>query len=699
MKKLLYIITVAFMYFGASCSDEFLNVKSLSEVDEDFVFSSPSEAQKVLMGMYNVWITAYYRHFYDFEITGSDIECHPEAYASQLGRHVPEELYPEELPSIDLANAVSSWAGYYSVANRANIVMEAIAKNADYQSAVAAGTVTELTQIYGEAAVFRAFSYFTLIKLFGDVPYFDTPIRTSSQTDSAGLTSRFVIYDAEIQNLIKVEPLMYRLGEGGLTAERFSRTFTQGLIGRMCLFAGGWSTCRTDFDYGDATFEQKGVEQWNAKYVRLTDYQKYYQIAKQYLGLCVQNSGSASLITTDPRAGFNNPFQYHFQNLMDRRVSQESLYEIGVTKDLNGDYSYAFARPSDGGSSNAYPCKSYGQSRLYASFYYGDFDPLDKRRDVTVAVTANSGACSEKIITFTPGSRSNGGLANNKIDESRMATPYTLAQRSSGINVVQMRMADVILMLAEVYAELGDDASAKTELKKVRSRAFNAADQATKVTSYIDGLSGTQLKDAILQERKLEFAGEGLTRYDLIRTAKLPEMIKRRRDIQIAMVNGLKTQGYYTFENGNTISRYIYTKKVNVADLGMTKMLTTECTVAETDATWPVRFPGWRGNSDAWTSLGFTASTSTRNLAIQGLFKYIDPTSQAASDLTALGYVKTAWGSLIEASELEYTNIWRGYPDSYVSSIVPPRYFWPLSSTTISKSNGKITNGYGFAQQ
>src|SRR5581483_6317824 len=186
-----------------------------------------------------------------------------------------------------------------------------------------------------------------------------------------------------------------------------------------------------------------------------------------------------------------------------------------------------------------------------------------------------------------------------------------------------MRMADVILMLAEVYAELGDESSAKTQLQKVRSRAFAAADQTTKVVNYISGLSGDALKEAIQQERKLEFAGEGYRRYDLIRTGLLPAKIKAVRDQQIAMVNGLKTQGYYTFPNGNTISNYIYVKALNVSSLGMSKMLTTQCTVDSTDPTWPVRFPGWRGNCDLWTSAGFTPSSGNRNLAIQGLFRYI----------------------------------------------------------------------------
>jgi hypothetical protein len=336
---------------------------------------------------------------------------------------------------------------------------------------------------------------------------------------------------------------------------------------------------------------------------------------------------------------------------------------------------------------------------MYPAFYYGDYDPKDLRRDVTATVTANSGACSEKLISFAPGSREKGGLPNNKWDESRMADPYTAKQRQSGVNWPQMRMADVILMLAEVYAELGNDGAAKTELTKVRSRAFLAEDQTEKVTNYVNALSGDDLKEAIQQERKLELAGEGIRRYDLIRTGMMPEKIKEVRDEHKAMVEGLKSQGYYTFANGNTISNFIYVKAVNVADLGMSKMLTTLVDVDEDDPTYPVKFPSWRGNCDLWTAQGFTPSSGNRNLAIKGLFRYIDPNGLEAAALVADGYVKTAWGENILTYESQYsTNIFKGYTDAYYVAGTPPRYLFPLSSETISKSNGLISNGYGFSQ-
>jgi hypothetical protein len=696
MKKILFIFFGTVLLAGVSCKKSFLDVQSPSSVDEDFVFSSVGETYKVMVGMYEIWRGVNNGLHYAIEIPGSDAETHPEAFAAQT-RHVWETLYPTE-PSKDQQEFLDAWAGWYKVANRANIVMEALSQKPEYQTAVAAGEVTDWTQLYGEAAVFRAFSYFQLVRYFGDVPYFTTTIRTTGQTDSAKLISRDVVYQGEIDNLIKVAPLMFRLGQGGISAERFSRTFAEALIGKIALFAGGYGLRRTNFNYSPSTFTQIGTEMWNAKYVRLVDYQKFYQIAKTYLKAVVDNPGSAQLITTDTRgAAFNNPFQRNFQYNMDLQVSPESLYEIGETQGQFSERPYAFGRPSGGGGANAFPCKSYGQSRMFPVYYYGDFDPADLRRDVTVTVTANSGACKESIINFSPGSRDLGGLTNNKWDESRMTKPYTAAQRQSGINWPMLRMADVVLMLAEVYAELGDEGSAKTELTKVRTRAFLTADQPTKVTAYIAGLSGSSLKDAICLERKLELAGEGILRYDLIRTGRFPQAIKTIRDRQIAMVNGLKANGYYTFANGNQISNFIYIKYVNVADYGMSKMLTTLCNVPSTDSKYPIMFPGWRGNCDLWGANGFTGTTGTRNLAIQGLFNYIDPAGPQAAALVAQGYVKTAWGSNIVANEAQYTtSIFKGYTDAYYTSGAPPRYLLPLSSETVSKSNGLITNGYGF---
>ncbi|SHI58385.1 RagB/SusD family nutrient uptake outer membrane protein [Pseudozobellia thermophila] len=706
MKKFIYTTLIALLVCGTACEDDFLDAPAPSSVDEDTVFVSTGDAQKVMAGIYEIWYDLDRLLFYETEVVGSDSECHPENYASQ-GRHIPEGLFASEF-NINDGNSATTWKECYTVINRCNIMIEAIEEKEEYQEAVSKGQPTEWTQLYGEATAARATAYKLLVRYYGDVPYFDYAIKSTEQTDTLGLSSRDLIYDKEIAALKKAVPLMYRLGEGGINAERFSGTYGDALIGRLAFDAAGYQLRRTDFDYGNVTFEQIGVENstWQAKYVRRTDWETYMLIAKEHYLNVVNNPGSARLIESDERGeGFNNPFQRNFQYLMDLEVSPESIYESGYTRGFNSDFPYSFGRPSGGGGSNAYPPKNYGQARIYASFYYGDFLPNDKRRDVTACVTANSGAASERLINFEPGSREKGGLALNKLDEARFKDPYTVAQRKSGCNWQQLRMADVMLDLAYASAATGDEATAKTYLTKVRSRAFPEADQAEHVTSYIGALSGQALLDAIAFERKLELAGEGKTRWDMTLYGKMPERIKKLRDRQIAMVEGLKSDGYYTFpETGMTISNYVWTKYVNIKeDIDPSlNLLTTQTPegLAPDDPTYPVLVPGWRGTSDLWIDYINTLESDKVNLAIRGLYEYIDPDGPVAAALEADGYEKSPWGANIIANESQYTSdIFKGYPDSYYNAGEPPRYMRAIPFETLSKSKGLITQGYGHASE
>ena len=117
MKKILFILLTALMFSSLSCKD-YLEVSSPSNVDEDFVFTTPDEAFKVLAGCYEIWRNCNNSLFYDVQVVGSDAECHPESYDAQT-RHIPEGLYAADL-TIDFADAINSWASFYQVANRAN---------------------------------------------------------------------------------------------------------------------------------------------------------------------------------------------------------------------------------------------------------------------------------------------------------------------------------------------------------------------------------------------------------------------------------------------------------------------------------------------------------------------------------------------------------------------------------------------------
>lgn len=680
MRKIaIYISFLVLCLSFAQCSD-YLDTSSPENSDGEFVTSTTSEAFKVLS-----WCYAEYREdcimgaYRWNDPIGSDSEIYPEQGSLNNSN---ARLQPEQL-SIGAGN--SGFNGLYTIIARTSELLELIEAKPDYQKAVEENTVNDWTHLYGEALTMKAFCYFQLIKHWGDVPY---GYENTSATDYS-LNSRFEIFDNIIEMLKKAAPMMYKLGESDITAERMSKGFAESLLGMAALYSGGWQTIRTDVTglYGDVQFTTKGNEEYNSIYARRTDYLDYYKIAETYFDLAVADKGSASLVTTDDRSYADNPFQRHFQYAHDLQISPESIFEIGniqagqTGQTTASEYPYAFGRPSNGGSAQAAPCKSFAAVRIIPSFYYGEFEEGDKRRDASVTVTGSNGDGNEAILRFTPGNKLNGGIAINKWDENRMNPPYTTAQRLSGMNWPVLRLADLLLMQAEVKAELGKDGEAVIILNDIRSRAFG--DESHQISA-----TGDALKEAIMQERKLELLGEGTRRWDLIRSGQFVEKALEVRAAMSEMVSDLQTQGYHVFANGNVISNYIWTKSVH-RDSPLTY---------DPDKSDPALYPGWRGQYDySTTDVAGSVAGTDHNLAIKGLFEYIDPDGAEAAALEADGYTRVNWGIDLVTYSDHYcnSNLLPGVKEGNV----PPRYYWPMPFEVLSKSKGKITNGYGLKQE
>ncbi|MDO4758278.1 MAG: RagB/SusD family nutrient uptake outer membrane protein [Rikenellaceae bacterium] len=386
------------------------------------------------------------------------------------------------------------------------------------------------------------------------------------------------------------------------------------------------------------------------------------------------------------------------------------------------------------------PCKNYGQGRINPAFYYGMFDPNDMRRDVSIAVTGSKGDGSEKLLPLKPGSQSNGGgLSLNKWDENRQDVPYT-GQRKSGINAPYMRMAEIYLGYAEACAMTGDEATAKQYLKIIRERSFPAGKANTDafIAKY------ETLQEAIIDERGFEYAGEGDRRYTLIRSGFIGEKIKATKELTKKMIDGLKANGYYEFENGNVISDYVYTKLVDAKTM-LGYRLTAQCPENATGEEKAVLYPSWRGQHDDWASVcaagGFTfaGAAEKTNLAIKGLFEnvplpsdwlihfeptgdnkeeaYEEPFSGTYEQVQAKvaeyqkieadkeksewtvsytdkdGYTVEAWGKALVANEEDYYNkYFNGY--DYETA---PIYFWPFTPNVVA--TGGFVNGYGFQNE
>jgi hypothetical protein len=113
-----------------------------------------------------------------------------------------------------------------------------------------------------------------------------------------------------------------------------------------------------------------------------------------------------------------------------------------------------------------------------------------------------------------------------------------------------------------------------------------------------------------------------------------------------------------------------------------------------------VLYPSWRGQNDDWAAVAAKNNPSAKgpsagnltNLAIKGLFRYIDPNSEEAKALEADGYTKEPWGVDIVNNEKMYNRlVFAGFKKGD-----PPVYMLMMGPNTIKNSNGKFTNGYGF---
>lgn len=114
------------------------------------------------------------------------------------------------------------------------------------------------------------------------------------------------------------------------------------------------------------------------------------------------------------------------------------------------------------------------------------------------------------------------GDCNGQIT-SRLHTP---------INFPLIRYADVLLMLAECYNELGDIDNAVKYINIVRARPSTNMPGLNSGPSWLEANTKAEVHQRLMHERAVEFAGEGL-RYSDIRRWKVAETVCNRTATEI----------------------------------------------------------------------------------------------------------------------------------------------------------------------
>ena len=615
MKNIAYLLLITLAIGLNSCSKDFLDQSSPSAYTTDVVFNSTTFTQYALNGcyarltqgnMYGARLPLNYATNSDIEFVGAD-----ETSYNQTGNRGQSNYFAKA------ADSQMDWAEEYKLIERANWVIQGV-RSSPLLSGDDATKKTMLGYL-GEALTLRAIAYFELVRHWGDAPFKDQHTLNDLSNVYLPATDRDTIYDHTIKDLLEAEGYVDWVGSS-LSTERINKGFIKGLIARMCLSRGGYSM-RNKSGY---------------PMERGSNWQYYYQLANQKCrdikenGTHKLNSSFLQLFKNLNHQDPDNSYENMFEVALGLGRSGEMGYSIGVRFYTNAKYGY-------GNNANVVNTSVY---------YFYMFDSTDLRRDVTIAYyNFNSKGKVQEDFQTNPVT-----FNIQKWDQRWMNDAFktqnlaAIGKIGYGTNWVMMRYSDVLLMLAETENALngGPTALAKEALKEVRNRAFDIPKRQQYVEDYVNALSDeSSFFNAIVKERALEFGGEGIRKYDLIRWNLLSSKIQEQRDALTKMFN--REAPYDNFPIA------IYYR--------------------------------------------YLSDNETINKSDINFFADRDTTGSAKNGKT---YIKVDWLSGISAATKDQYKNRMNLFSSGLDNPVPGRYLYPIYVNAISESRGLLSNSYGY---
>ncbi|QZT37136.1 RagB/SusD family nutrient uptake outer membrane protein [Halosquirtibacter xylanolyticus] len=480
-------ILVALSLFGVgmlSSCESMLDIEPQSYYIKDKFFKDADQAEMSVKGIYDVLSTKYtYSHLLSLNYPmDNDISFMKGATFNNDNRLIAHYTVT---PTTSLVER--TWGYLYKGVENANVAIEGIHSMDLYKNGTDASK-KRLFQLEAEAKFMRAFLYFDLVRLWGDVPLKTTATVTSDDY-SIERSDRDLVYAQIIKDLREAKSL---LGEDtGYQNDRVSQGAISGYIVRALLYRAGY--------YLAADGNMK----------RSPDYLTYYKEAAVEAKE-LMDRGTHDLL---------DDYEQLFKNLaIFKQDAKENLFEIAF---FNASHGTQDAGIIGTWNSPLVKAGKYGRANAYVQVvptFKDEFEGLDQRRDVSVADFTIDADGSHKSIgegkPFYPG----------KWRRDWIAEP---AQNPNNTNVnwCTLRYADVLLMFAEAVNEVRDDLPAGITLQD----GFDAINKVRKRAGVIDVENTLDHNDfllAIQKERKLELCFEGWRKYDLIRWNLLDTKIK-----------------------------------------------------------------------------------------------------------------------------------------------------------------------------
>ena len=231
---LAFIVTTAF----TACEKDFLDVEPKGRIASENFPTTDAEAKMAIVGTYNlmqwnynrVWNSAFF-----VKLLPSDDS---NAGGANSGDNVQLHQIDDFTHVSDNTGFQDVWEGFYKTISLANTIIEVLPEK----------DLTSKNQIIGEAKFLRAFNYFELVTLFGDVPLILVNPKNESEYH-APRTAKTEIYtqiEQDLTDAIAALPLKSALS--ATDKFRASKGTAQALLGKVYLFQEKWTEAATQFD-------------------------------------------------------------------------------------------------------------------------------------------------------------------------------------------------------------------------------------------------------------------------------------------------------------------------------------------------------------------------------------------------------------------------------------------------------------------
>lgn len=662
----------------ASCND-FLDVESPSSYSEEFVFSQKTEINRALNGVYasilvnDLYGKAFQRSF----ILNSDVEMM--ISSTNVATHNSYARFDCD----DQGSEINKyWQAAYKAIEDANRFIYNLENSPLYYEEDA-----EIMQMMGEAKCIRAMVYHDMVVMFGDIPFTFRPASQLGGDYVIPIMDRKEIQDNLINDLKAIAPKMS--SSASVTVERASQEFAYALIARIALTAGGYSL-----------HPDKNNPKSYGVMSRPENYQDYYRIAKEYTNLVI-SSGSHSIGTS-----YKDVFlkESNFELIS----KGDPIFEIPFAKESTGETGNIQGPTSTANEGQTLGKNVWGAAdgngRLNA-FYRYSFDEKDKRRDFVNGLWYY-GNSTNNVSQDSCLIRSDYTVHNNKWSKlwANAGQFLNTSSGSTGINFPYMRYADVLLMNAEAINELeGPTKEAQESLRQVRSRAFD--DQGA-VNTYVTNAASSKEKflQAVLDERKWEFAGENIRWRDLVRNNLYSQEVVYSflRYLSVAMSNA----GTYTgFEDDiaehdgsnylDELPEYMYYHVLpQSAEWRVDPSQVYGYPYPNTTLDILYIYNPYKSASQPATALTAIDGKTWESAEFYQWSSDSEPTNQCKYSF--YGYIRhTEQGTIVLVKDGTEVPL-EGNSVPSVSALPPVRYILPYPNAAIQRSAGAYKNYYGY---